>query len=117
MYNITAVLCALIRFFVLPNSLQMAIDFPEHSFLVFVLAEPILYFVTYFVVGIYYQKGYDNPIKGSILYLIFYFIHMGLFYLMGLFGFNTVAIVVIVVLYIAAHIGFAELKDFLFGGV
>lgn len=116
-YHITAAICALIRFFLLPNPFQMASDFPEYAFLVFAFAEAIIYTVTFVVVGVYYRKGFDNPVKGSLLYLAFYAIHTGLFYLIGAFGFNIVAFAIIAVLYIAAHKGFAELKRFLFGGV
>lgn len=117
MYSIVAALCGIARFFLLPNRFQMAADFPENSFLVFAFAEAIIQTVTYNVVGLYYHKGRDNSIKGSLLYLVFYFIHTGLFYLMGAFGFNIVAISLILVLYISAHIGLAKLKKFLFGGV
>lgn len=116
-YGIVAALCSLARFFLLPNSLQMAADFPDQAFFVLVFAELIIHAITFVVVGEYYRKGLDNPVKGSLLYFAFYAIHTGLFYLIGAFGFNIVAIVITVVLYIAAHIGFAKLKKFLFGGV
>lgn len=116
-YGITALLCSAIRFFALPNRFQMAMDFPDHSFGVLLLAETIIHLITFFVVSVYYRKGLDNPIKGSLLYLAFYIIHTGLFYLTGKFDFNLVAIAIILALYIAAHIGFAKLKKFLFGGV
>ena len=116
-YSITAALCALIRFFALPNSFQMASDFPENSLLVLIIVEPILQFVTYNVVGMYYHKGRDNPIKGSLLYLAFYAAHTGLFYLVGAFGFNIVAFAITAVLYFVVHIGFAKFMKFLFGGV
>lgn len=116
-YGIVALLCSLARFFLLPNRFQMAADFPEHAFFVFAFAELIIHAITFAIVGLYYRKGADNPVSGSLLYLVFYFIHTGLFYLMGAFGFNIVAIAVIVALYIAVHIGVAKLKKFLFGGV
>lgn len=117
MYSIVAALCSIARFFLLPNCIQMAADFPDYSIWVLVIAEPIIHLITFGTVGIYYRKGSDNPIKGSLLYLMFYFVHTGLFYLVGAFGFNIVAMAIIVALYIAVHIGFAKLKKFLFGGV
>lgn len=116
-YRITAAICALIRFFLLPNPFQMASDFPENALFVFAFAEVIIHAITFAVVGAYYRKGFDNPVKGCLLYLVFYAVHTGLFYLIGAFGFNIVAFAIIAVLYIAAHIGFAKFKKFLFGGV
>lgn len=116
-YGITATICALIRFFVLPNRFQMAADFPENSFFVLAFAEAIIHTVTFCVVDLYYRKGSDDPVKGSLLYLVFYFIHTGLFYLAGAFEFNIVAISIIVAIYISVHIGLAKLKKLLFGGV
>lgn len=44
-------------------------------------ADPIIAVLTYGVVGLYYIKRSD-PELGSILYMIFYAIHIGLLYLM-----------------------------------
>lgn len=117
MYGIVMTLCSLARFFLLPNCLQMAMDFPDYSIYILVLAEPIIHLITYWTVGAYYQKGRDNPIKGSLLYCLFYFVHTGLFYLIGEFDFKAIAFVITIVVYAALHIGFAKIKRFLFGGV
>ncbi len=116
-YYVVTLLFSLARLFLLPNRFQMAADFPENAFQVLVLAEGIIHAITFTVVSLYYRNGLDNPVKGSILYLVFYFIHTGLFYLVGAFGFNIVAIAIIAALYIAVHIGVAKLKKLLFGGV
>lgn len=43
------------------------------------LADPIIYIVTFGVVGLYYIKG-SAPAWGSVLYMLFYVIHIGLVY-------------------------------------
>lgn len=116
-YGIVAALCSLARFILLPNIFQMAADFPDHALFILIFAEGIIHAITFNVVGLYYRKGLDNPVIGCVLYLVFYFIHTGLFYLIGAFEFKVIAIIIIAALYIAAHIGFAKLKKFLFGGV
>lgn len=43
------------------------------------LADPIIYTLTFGVVGLYYIKG-SAPVRGSVLYMVFYVIHIGLLY-------------------------------------
>lgn len=43
------------------------------------LADPIIYAFTFSVVGLYYIKG-SVPAWGSVLYMLFYAIHIGLVY-------------------------------------
>lgn len=68
------------------------------------IAEPVLHAVTFAIVGIYYKKGRHNPALGSFLYLLFYTIHVGMIYIVSSFGFSWVAIVIVVISYVALHI-------------
>lgn len=98
MYKLVAAISVIIRTFYLPNPFECLegkiflpcgiVDIPIPSsavnllFSVLVLA-PISFEIT----GLYYEKGYDNPVKGSFLYLVFFSIHVGLLHLMAQFGF------------------------------
>lgn len=120
MYHIIAALSAFIRTFLLPNPFEVlgetfsvtifGATFTMIPLFMNIIAAPILHIITYVVVGLYYSRGSD-PAKGSFLYLLFYCIHTGLLYLMGLFGFASWAIALILVVYIAAHIGYSSLKN------
>ncbi len=68
------------------------------------IADPIIAAITFGVVGLYYIKG-SEPALGSVLYMFFYAVHIGLLYLMlsvyPIIWMN----VLIVVIYIGLHIG------------
>ena len=61
---------------------------------------------TYAIVSMYYHPHFDDPAKGSLLYLFFFWAHTGLIALMARASFATWAIVGISILYVAAHILF-----------
>lgn len=73
------------------------------------IADPILAAITFGVVGLYYIKG-SEPALGSILYMVFYAVHIGLLYLM-LSVYPIVWLMVLIgVVYIGLHIGMIVLN-------
>ena len=73
------------------------------------IADPILAAITFGVVGLYYIKG-SEPALGSILYMVFYAVHIGLIYLM-LSVYPIVWLMVLIgVVYIGLHIGMIVLN-------
>ncbi len=68
------------------------------------IADPIIGAITFGVVGLYYIKG-SEPALGSILYMIFYAVHIAVMYLM-LWVYPIVWLMVLIgVIYILLHIG------------
>jgi len=113
MYKFMAAISILIRQLYVPNPFESLGDgliditgeiqimlFPEILNLV---AEPFIYVVTFAVVGLYYGRG-TAPAFGSLLYLVFYCIHIFLLWLMSLAGFAIWAVVSIIVLYVICHV-------------
>lgn len=76
-----------------------------------IIAEPFIHLATYGIVGFYYERG-EEPLVGSILYLIFYCVHIFLLWLTSLTGFAMWAIVLIVIIYVGLHIALFRLKNF-----
>lgn len=120
-YKIVALFSFIIRQFLIPNPFEslrgkILINFgtltvPIPPELINLMIEPILFFITYTVVGIYYNKEYDEPILGSILYLFFYAIHVGLICFASYFGFSWIAIAVTLAIYIAIHIVINKIRN------
>lgn len=73
------------------------------------LASGALVPFTYAVVGIFYDRG-SSPSLGSFLFLLFYFIHTGIIYLVCTVNFALWAQILAVVGYIALLIGGASLR-------
>lgn len=73
------------------------------------IADPIIAAITFGVVGLYYIKG-SEPALGSILYMLFYAIHIGLLYLMLSVYPISWLMVLIGVVYIGLHIGMIVLN-------
>lgn len=73
--------------------------------------EPFLHIIAFTVAGLYYQKGIDNPAKGSLLYLLFYCMHVGALIIMSCFQFSGFIIAVTMITYIALHIGVSVIKN------
>lgn len=121
MYKIIAFISVFIRQFVLPNPFEaldgvfpiplFGVDFPIPAFYINWIAEPFLHVITFNIVGIYYSRSDHFPAVGSFLYLLFYSIHVGLIYLMGIFNFSWIAISIILFGYIFLHIGINILKN------
>lgn len=120
MYKIIAAISMLIRQFYLPNPFEALGDGLQVEIcnvsvvlppsLLNWLAEPIMWVVTYGVVGMYYQRG-SAPALGSFLYLLFFCIHTGLVHLMALADFNKWIVAFLVALYIGCHAGINALKE------
>jgi len=120
MYKLIAAISILIRQFCIPNPFDalgdgLIVNIGETSILLPPgvlnwVAEPIMHMVTFAIVGLYYDRG-SAPALGSFLYLLFYCVHTFLLWLMSLAGFSTWAVVVIVVLYIACHMGLTKLRS------
>ena len=120
MYKIIAAISMLIRQFWLPNPFEALGDGLQVEiwntlvvlppFLLNWLAEPMMWGVTYGVVGMYYQKG-SNPALGSFLYLVFICIHTGIVHLMALADFNKWIVTLILVLYAGCHAGINALSE------
>lgn len=67
------------------------------------LADPIIFAITFGIVGIYYERG-SFPVLGSILYMFFYCLHMaGIYFLLSLYPMVWL-IIIILVLYVVLHI-------------
>lgn len=119
MYKLMTIISIFIRQFCIPNPFEALGDGllvnmggvqtmlpPE---LLNWVAEPFIHLITYAVVGLFYSRG-SAPEIGSFLYLMFYCIHIFLLWLMSLAGFAIWAVVLIVALYIACHMGVAKLR-------
>lgn len=67
------------------------------------IADPIIASLTFLIVGLYYISG-TAPALGSILYMLFYAIHIGLLYLL-LSIYPTIWLMILIsLLYLAIHI-------------
>ena len=73
------------------------------------LSEPVMHAITFLVVGIYYDRG-SAPALGSLLYLLFYCLHIWIIWLMSLAGFAIWVVVLISVAYIGCHVGLQKLR-------
>lgn len=67
------------------------------------LADPIIAGFTFAIVGLYYIRS-SNPSLGSILYMVFYAIHLGLLYLISS-AYPTMWLMVLIgIAYIGLHV-------------
>ena len=105
-YSIMATVSFLIRIFLLPNPFETIVG----GLFINMLLEPILVGLAFLVAGFYYKKRSCPPL-GSFLFCCFYATHTGLLILMSKFGWNQIAIIIIVVLYIALHIAAKIAKE------
>ena len=114
-YKIIAAISVLIRQFVLPNPFEplgekfnvtlFNITLPLTPDIANWIAEPVLHLLAFGITGLYYVRGHNDPAAGSFLYLLFYVIHTLILMLMSAAGFAWWAVVLLIVLYIAGHIG------------
>ena len=74
------------------------------------IADPIIAAITFAVVGLYYIKG-SEPALGSILYMVFYAVHIGLLYLLLNIYPIIWLMIVVAVIYIALHITILVIKN------
>jgi len=121
LYTLVVLTSLYIRNFVLPNpfeQLPRPISIPISTTRIVlpaiclnVLAEPILQAITFAIVGIYYAKGVDPPIKGSILYLFFFCVHVTMLYIVSSFQFSPISVITAIIIYIMAQLGIATIKN------
>lgn len=128
MYKLIALISVLIRQFYLPNPFEplrdrvaidmMGVSVPITPEIINWCAEGLIHFITFQIVGLYYTRRVDDPAKGSLLYLFFYVVHVGAIYLMSLFAFAPWAVIAVIVLYVAMHIGLNKFTNkFIRGGI
>lgn len=71
MYGIISLLGLFIRQFCLPNPFA---TYGENAELYNWACSALLPFLTYGIVGVFYESGHDDPVNGSILYSVVYII-------------------------------------------
>lgn len=95
------------------------IEFPVIPKIVNILIEPILGGFTFIIVGLYYDRNERKPLKGSILYLTFYWIHIALISVIVKFNFSALSIFLVTVFYVILHILISvitsKIRKFLYG--
>lgn len=121
MYKFISVISVVIRMFCLPNPFEplngkytfmlLNAEIPITADIINWVAEALLHFIAFNVTGLYYSKGRDNPAKGSFLYLFFYCVHVGLIYVLSSLDFALWAIILVLITYIAAHVGINTFKN------
>lgn len=74
------------------------------------LASIVIPYVTYAVVGIYYERG-SNAAVGSFLYLAFYCLHNELLRAMSVLGFEKWCVYGVLALYIGCHVLAFHIKE------
>lgn len=112
-YKVFAFISFLVRNLAIPNpfnSLQgqyieiNGLEFPVIPEIINILVEPILGVFTFIIVGLYYDRSEKTPLKGSILYFIFYWIHVGFISVIVKFNFSALSIFLVAVFYVLLHI-------------
>lgn len=112
-YKVFALISFLVRSLATPNpfnSLQgqymeiNGLEFPVIPEIINILVEPILGVFTFIIVGLYYYRSEKTPLKGSILYLFFYWIHVGLISVIVKFNFSALSIFLVATFYVILHI-------------
>lgn len=120
MYKLIAAISMLLRQFIISNPFEklpepiviswyrMSVAIPP--VVLNWIAEPLLHTFTFAVAGFYYRRGVDHPAKGSLLYLFFYYIHVVLLQVLAGFSFTNITIAIVVIGYLASHVGFLYLN-------
>ena len=112
-YKVFAFISFLVRNLAIPNpfdSLQSqyieinGLEFPVIPEIINILVEPILGVFTFIIVGLYYDRSEKTPLKGSVLYFIFYWIHVGFISVIVKFNFSALSIFLVAVFYVILHI-------------
>lgn len=96
-----------IRNFHIPN------PFESFQYGVFynLLADIVLYPFTFIIVGMFYEKR-SNPALGSLLYLLFYCVHVGLLFVFSYLDWSRPSILIILVGYIVLISAIAIFKNY-----
>ena len=101
MYKLISVLSLLIRQFCLPNLFEC---FGDSAWLINLIAGIIMAPIAYWIVGKVYHKG-EEPVLGSVLYLVAYAILTGILWVMGIFSFAWWWILILIIAGVGAIIG------------
>ena len=112
-YTTLATIFWLIRQFLIPNPFEVlgegitmtskGISILLTPELLNLLADPIIFGITFGIVGFYYVSG-SAPALGSFLYMFFYCVHIaGIYLLLSIYP-TMWLIVLILVIYVALHI-------------
>ena len=114
MYKLIAFISVLMRQFVLPNPfdpLGETFNVTIKSFTIPLtpavanwIAEPFMHLITFIVTRIYYKPNFQDSSVGSLLYLVFYIIHIAILLLMSAAKFSLWAVILLIALYIGGHI-------------
>ena len=80
------------------------VELPVIPEVINILIEPILGVFTFIIVGLYYDRSEKTPLKGSVLYFIFYWIHVGFISVIVKFNFSALSIFLVAVFYVILHI-------------
>ena len=113
MYQMVRFLSFFIRNFCSPNpfeSLQeqtiviQGIEIPLNPEIINYIAELALFPLTFTVVGLYYKKSDKKPVKGSLLYLLFYLFHVYLLQRVVIGGFTSTVFAETIAIAVAAYI-------------
>lgn len=112
-YNILSTVFWIARQFFIPNPFDAlgdgiiifigAAPVSLSPFILNLISDPFVALITFLIVRLYYEPR-STPAIGSILYMIFYAIHIGLIYLI-LLVFPTIWLMVLIgVVYIGLHV-------------
>lgn len=112
-YKVFAFISFIVRSYVMPNPFEsllgkmIELDGLEQFFVYLplnALLEYVLYKITYAIVGLYYNRSEKTSLKGCILYLLFYLIHVGLISVIVKFNFSALSIFLVATFYVILHI-------------
>ena len=81
MYQIISSFSSIVRLLWVPNPFEPL----PGAIIINLITAPILQYFTYFIVGLFYDAG-SEPAVGSILYLVFFIIHVYLLKFIGFLG-------------------------------
>ena len=107
MYLIIKSLSSFIRVFYLPNPF----DSLQGGLFINYMIEPFLWMLTYRIVGLYYRRV-SSPTFGSMLYLLFYTVHVVLILFCANYDFNKFVMGSVLICYLMGHIGLSKLRNF-----
>ena len=121
MYRLMALISLIIRQYYIPNPFEalgegVFVNIEGASILLSPdrlnrIAELFMHGLTFTIVGLYYESGFNHPVLGSFLYLLLYCVHTFLLWIMSLAGFSTWAVILIVILYVGCHVGLINLRN------
>lgn len=120
MYSIVWFISKFAREFIIPNPFDclngknieiVGVDIPIIPEIIMILIDSVIVWLTYKVVGFYYSKSERKPAKGSLLFLLFYTIHILAIYVIANFNFSKLSIILTIIGYILFHILFVIIKN------